>query len=112
MLEPRGKGLVATALRSNAEVSGKHTYLEDLSDTKVAADMLDLAVRAGKTMPAPARPEPTNIVDGRRRSVKCENGDARAELAGAPDRPSGPARAASTGKRPAARRRGRAKRAS
>ncbi len=93
MLEPRGKGLVATALRYKTEVRGEDAYFEDIPDTKVPADMLDLAVhileskeshfdsskfedryenalldlikakRAGKAAPAPSAPKPTNVIN-------------------------------------------------
>lgn len=93
MLEPRGKGLVATALRYKTEVRDEEVYFEDIPDTKVPSDMLSLAVhileskeghfdseqfedryetalldlikakRAGKPLPAAAAPKPSNVVN-------------------------------------------------
>ncbi len=44
MLVPRGKGLMATALRYNSEVRAENNYFDEIPDTKVPADMLNLAV--------------------------------------------------------------------
>jgi len=44
MLHPRGKGLMATALRYRNEVRDEEDYFSDIPDVKVPADMLDLAV--------------------------------------------------------------------
>jgi DNA end-binding protein Ku len=44
MLHPRGKGLMATALRYRNEVRDEDDYFSDIPDVKVPADMLDLAV--------------------------------------------------------------------
>jgi DNA end-binding protein Ku len=44
MLEPRDKGLVATALRYRSEVRDADNYFDDIPNTKIPADMLDLAV--------------------------------------------------------------------
>ena len=43
MLAPRGKGIVGTALRYNNEVRDEADYFDDLPDTKVSKDTLDLA---------------------------------------------------------------------
>jgi DNA end-binding protein Ku len=43
MLEPRGKGIVATAIRFANEVRNPEEYFEDVPDVKVAPDMLKLA---------------------------------------------------------------------
>ena len=45
LLAPRGKGLMATALRYNAEVRDEKNYFDDVDDIKVPADMLKLAVQ-------------------------------------------------------------------
>jgi DNA end-binding protein Ku len=44
MLHPRGKGLMATALRYRDEVRDEEDYFSDIPDVKIPADMLDLAV--------------------------------------------------------------------
>jgi DNA end-binding protein Ku len=44
MLQPRGKGLMATALRYRTEVRDEKNYFSDIPDIRVPADMLDLAV--------------------------------------------------------------------
>jgi DNA end-binding protein Ku len=44
MLAPRGKGLMATALRYNTEVREEKSYFDEIPDTKVPSDMLNLAV--------------------------------------------------------------------
>jgi DNA end-binding protein Ku len=44
LLRPRGKGLLATALRYTNEVRDEKDYFDDIKDTKVPADMLKLAV--------------------------------------------------------------------
>jgi DNA end-binding protein Ku len=43
MLEPRGKGLLASTLRYAYEVRADEEYFEDIGEVKVAPDMLDLA---------------------------------------------------------------------
>ena len=43
MLEPRGKGLVATTLRYAYEVRSDDAYFEEIGDTKLPDEMLDLA---------------------------------------------------------------------
>ena len=43
LLRPRGKGLMATALRYNNEVRDEKDYFDDIADIKVPADMLKLA---------------------------------------------------------------------
>ena len=45
LLAPRGKGLMATALRYNTEVRDQKNYFDDIDDIKVPADMLKLAVQ-------------------------------------------------------------------
>jgi len=93
MLAPRGKGLVATALRYNAEVRDEGQYFSDVPEVKVAPDMLDLAIhilkskkthfdagqfedryesaladlikakQAGKPAPKVGEPKPSNVVN-------------------------------------------------
>jgi DNA end-binding protein Ku len=43
MLQPRGKALMATALRYKTEVRDEKTYFSDIPDVKVPGDMLELA---------------------------------------------------------------------
>ena len=43
MLQPRGDGIVGTLLRYNNEVRDEHDYFDDIPDTKVPKDMLELA---------------------------------------------------------------------
>ena len=43
MIEPRGKGLMATTLRYDYEVRNEHAYFDEIDDTHVAKEMLDLA---------------------------------------------------------------------
>jgi DNA end-binding protein Ku len=93
MLEPRGKGLAGTTLHYNYEVREDKSYFEDIKNKSVAKDMLDLAShiidtkvghfdpsefkdryqdavvdlirakRAGKPLPTPAAPKPSNVVN-------------------------------------------------
>jgi DNA end-binding protein Ku len=93
MLQPRGKGIMGTALRYNTEVRDEHDYFDDIPDTKVSKDMLDLAVhilgtkkgkfdpakfedryetalkalisakQAGRTPPSAPSPQPTNVIN-------------------------------------------------
>ncbi|MEA2757622.1 MAG: end-binding protein Ku [Methylobacteriaceae bacterium] len=105
MLEPRGKGLAGTTLRYNYEVRDDKTYFDEITNKTVAKDMLDLAShiidtkvghfdpsefkdryqdavvdlirakRAGKPLPTPAAPKPSNVVnlmDALKRSLKTE----------------------------------------
>jgi DNA end-binding protein Ku len=107
MLEPRGKGLAGTTLRYNYEVRDDKTYFDEITNKSVAKDMLDLAShiidtkvghfdpsefkdryqdavvdlirakRAGKPLPTPAAPKPSNVVnlmDALKRSLKTEKG--------------------------------------
>ena len=43
MLQPRGKGLMATLLRYRNEVRDADTYFDDIPNVKVTKDMLQLA---------------------------------------------------------------------
>ena len=93
LLAPRGKGIMATALRYNTEVRDAKDYFDDIPDIKVPADMLKLAVhiletkkgtfdpdkfedryenalkqlikakQAGKTPPTLAEPRPSNVIN-------------------------------------------------
>ena len=45
LLAPRGKGLMATALRYKTEVRNEKNYFDDIENIKVPADMLKLAVQ-------------------------------------------------------------------
>jgi DNA end-binding protein Ku len=45
LLAPRGKGLMATALRYKTEVRSEKSYFDEIEDIKVPADMLKLAVQ-------------------------------------------------------------------
>jgi DNA end-binding protein Ku len=93
LLRPRGKGLLATALRYKTEVRDEHEYFDDIPNVKVPADMLKLAThildtkkghfdpakfedryetalnalikakRAGKAPPVLAEPRPSNVIN-------------------------------------------------
>jgi DNA end-binding protein Ku len=93
MLQPRHKGILATALRYKNEVRNEHTYFDDIPATKVPNDMLQLAEhilqqkrgrfdadkfedryeqaltalikakRAGKEPPAAPTPQPSNVIN-------------------------------------------------
>jgi DNA end-binding protein Ku len=93
LLQPRGKGLLATALRYTNEVRDEKDYFDDIEDIKVPADMLKLAVhiletkkghfnpgkfedryenalqelvkakRAGKAPPVVSEPRPSNVIN-------------------------------------------------
>jgi DNA end-binding protein Ku len=93
MLTPRGKGLLATILRYNSEVRAEDSYFDEIPDTKVPSDMLNLAVhileskkdkfdpdefedryetalsdlirakQAGKPLPKAATPKASNVVN-------------------------------------------------
>ena len=43
VLEPRDKGILATALHYNYEVRDEHAYFDDIPDITIPAEMLDLA---------------------------------------------------------------------
>ncbi|HEY6023333.1 MAG TPA: Ku protein [Pseudolabrys sp.] len=93
LLQARGKGLLATALRYKNEVRDEKDYFDDIENIKVPADMLKLAVhiletkkghfnadkfedryenalqdlikakRAGKAPPVVAEPRPSNVIN-------------------------------------------------
>jgi DNA end-binding protein Ku len=92
-LRPRGKGLLATALRYKNEVRDEKDYFDDIENIKIPADMLKLAVhiletkrghfnpekfedryesalqdlikakRAGKAPPIVTEPQPSNVIN-------------------------------------------------
>lgn len=49
MLQPRGKGLLATTLRYRNEVRDEKEYFSEIPSVKVAPDMLDLAIHIVKS---------------------------------------------------------------
>ena len=93
MIEPRGKGLLATTLHYKNEIRKDAVYFEDIPDIKITPDMLELAVhivdtktahfdpakfedryeqalaeliqskRAGETIVAKPAPQPSNVVN-------------------------------------------------
>ena len=93
MLQPRGKGILATALRYKNEVRDEDKYFDEIPDVKVQRDTLDLAEhilaqkrgafdpdkfedryeealtalikakRAGKEPPTVATPKPSNVIN-------------------------------------------------
>ena len=93
MLEPRHKGIAATALRYKPEVRDEDTYFDEIPATRVPADMLQLAEhilnqnkghfdpdkfedryedalhalikakRAGKEPPTAPEPKPSNVIN-------------------------------------------------
>jgi DNA end-binding protein Ku len=93
MLQPRGKGLLATVLRYRSEVRDAKQYFSDIPDIKVTSDMLELAIhilrnkkthfdpdkfedryedalaslikakQAGKPPPKPSEPKPSNVIN-------------------------------------------------
>ena len=93
MLRPRGKGIVATALRYKSEVRNEDTYFKEIPATRVPNDMLQLAEhilaqkhghfdpdefedryegalkklirakQAGKEPPAAPTPKPSNVIN-------------------------------------------------
>jgi DNA end-binding protein Ku len=126
LLRPRGKGLLATALRYANEVRDEKDYFDDIPNIKVPADMLKLAThildtkkghfdpdkfedryeaaltklidakRAGKSAPTIAEPKQSNVIN----LMDALRRSAKAERsAPAPKR-----KAAASRKRPAARR--------
>ena len=125
LLRPRGKGLLATALRYKTEVRDEHDYFDDIPNVKVPADMLKLAAhiletkkghfdpdkfedryetalnalikakRAGKAPPVLAEPRPSNVINLMDALRRSAQGDRR--------RPAG-RKTANHRKRPATRR--------
>jgi DNA end-binding protein Ku len=93
MLQSRGKGILATALRYKNEVRDEHAYFDEIPDVKVPPDMIQLAEhileskrghfdpskfedryedalrdliqakRAGKAPPSSPSPRPSNVIN-------------------------------------------------
>jgi DNA end-binding protein Ku len=93
MLEARGKGIVATALRYKNEVRGEDEYFDEIPAVKIPADMIQLAEhileskrghfdpkkfedryedalrdliqakKAGKAPPSTPSPKPSNVIN-------------------------------------------------
>ena len=57
MLQPRGDGLVATALRYRNEVRDEKQYFDEIPNVKVPADMLNLAIHILESKKAHFKPE-------------------------------------------------------
>jgi DNA end-binding protein Ku len=57
LLRPRGKGLLATALRYKNEVRNEKDYFDDIENIKVPPDMLKLAVHILETKKGHFKPE-------------------------------------------------------
>lgn len=57
LLRPRGKGLLATALRYKNEVRDEKDYFDEIEDIKVPADMLKLAVHILETKKGHFKPD-------------------------------------------------------
>jgi DNA end-binding protein Ku len=134
LLRPRGKGLLATALRYTNEVRDEKNYFDDIPNVKVAPDMLKLAThiletkkghfdpakfqdryenalqdlikakRAGKPAPTLDEPRPSNVIN----LMDALRRSAKGEKAGkAPAARRAPAKSSAKShprKRPAARR--------
>jgi DNA end-binding protein Ku len=130
LLRPRGKGLLATALRYKTEVRDEDNYFDEIPNVKVAPDMLKLAVhildskkghfeparfedryesalqelikakRAGKAPPTVAEPKPSNVIN----LMDALRRSVRGESGAAPRRSAPKAKTAHPRKRTAARR--------
>jgi DNA end-binding protein Ku len=57
LLQPRGKGLLATALRYKTEVRDENEYFDDIPNVKVSPDMLKLATHILDTKKGDFKPE-------------------------------------------------------
>jgi DNA end-binding protein Ku len=57
LLQPRGKGLLATALRYKNEVRDEDDYFDDIPNVKVSSDMLKLATHILDTKKGDFKPE-------------------------------------------------------
>lgn len=112
MLEPRHKGIAATALRYKPEVRDEDSYFDEIPATKVPGDMLALAEhilkqkkghfdpakfedryedalsalikakRAGKEPPAPSEPKPSNVINLMDALRRSVKGDGTAKSGG------------------------------
>jgi DNA end-binding protein Ku len=139
MLQPRGKGLMATVLRYRNEVRDEKAYFSDIPDGKLSADMLDLAIhilrgkktsfdpdkfedryesalvrlieakQAGKPLPKASEAKPSNVIN----LMDALRRSVKAEKGGRPRRETRSRRTARsvTPKRRAAQHRTRMKRA-
>ena len=131
LLQPRGKGLMATALRYTNEVRDEEEYFDDIPNFKVSSDMLKLAThildtkkgafkpdkfedryedalkalikakQQGKEPPIVSEPKPSNVINLMDALKRSAKGETKGETRRAPAR-----RTAAKGharKRPAAR---------
>jgi DNA end-binding protein Ku len=119
MLQTRGKGIVATALRYKTEVRDEDEYFDDIPSVKVPHDMVKLAEhileskrghfdpskfedryedalralikakRAGKAPPAPSAPKPSNVINLMDALRRSVKGDGAAKGGHARAKPSG-----------------------
>jgi len=126
LLQPRGKGLLATTLRYKNEVRSEKDYFDEVPNIKIPADMLKLAThildskkghfnpdkfedryenalqglikakRAGKAPPVVAEPRPSNVINLMDALRRSAKGDR--------GRPASSRKSANHRKRPAARR--------
>ena len=95
LLQPRGKGLLATALRYKDEVREEKDYFDEIDNVKVSADMLKLAAhildtKKGKFDPeevrGPLRERPQGPDQGQEgRQGAAHRGRAEAEQRGQSD---------------------------
>ncbi|HEX8165441.1 MAG TPA: Ku protein [Beijerinckiaceae bacterium] len=130
LLEPLGKGLLGTTLRFPYEVREEKPYFEDIPDVKLPQEMRELAAhivekkaghfdpskfedryenavielvkskQAGKPLPAPKAPPPSNVInlmDALRKSIGTETGGGK----GGEHKHARPAKAASARRKPA-----------
>ena len=61
LLEPLGKGIMATVLRYPYEVRGEDAYFEDIPDLKLPGEMLDLAAHIIEQKSADFKPPHSRI---------------------------------------------------
>jgi DNA end-binding protein Ku len=138
MLQPRGEGIAGTLLRYRNEVRDEHDYFDDIPDTKIPKDMLDLAKhilttkktefdpskfedryetalkklikakQAGKEPPAAAEPQPSNVINLMDALRKSVNAERRGDAPSRARRAKGPRKRASS-KQAAHKRAGRRK---
>jgi DNA end-binding protein Ku len=134
LLRPRGKGLLATALRYTNEVRDEKDYFDDIKDIKVPADMLKLAVhildtkkghfdpdkfedryetallemikakQAGKKPPVVSEPSRGNVINLMDALRRSAKADRSAPAAKNGSKSASKSKAAASRKRPAARR--------